>query len=562
MSPGPDLPVEVLCSIFRYVSLEDFTRYRPLGWLPSTTHVCRKWRKAATGLSELWAENLCALASTTATDTFLERAQSAPLVFSKKYFETVVPLTKHQLALAEIHLDRARIFEQPGPIPSSLVKAVQATTLSHLSVLHLHRWDNAKAGSFLVEFTLNAPVLRELHLDSVFFPVNAPLLRVLAVTNDRQPYQGSLEAVPTSEILNVLKGTPLLENLKLEGMYAFAMEEDKESGTATRVELPELRSLRLEDQGSNYGLYCFVNAAPTTDVSIINAECNAAVDPAITFAAFEGHLRAPAYDTLLIYEEQDDGGTHVNVRLRSSTSTRAHYDDDGEPEFRFDGDMDYMGGSASSLDIIGSLTPHINVDAICFLDMGQVGTHEFVEVEANEVRETLAFFTSVSTVMLNIDVSSRHIIAIRGEDAGEIGEEGGDEGDEGDEDGGEDKGEDGVSETNLPLPALQHLIVQDLSSPHRHSMSVEALEEGWSVLLAILKERKRAGRAIRYLTLSESDKFSGITGDALEAIQERDAEFMHRAEGLVDEIFDKRGYRQWQDEEYHSGRISEYVQQL
>ncbi|KZV68123.1 hypothetical protein PENSPDRAFT_736102 [Peniophora sp. CONT] len=558
MSAGADLPVEVLCSIFGYMSLGDFDRYVPLGWIPATTHVCRKWRRAAIGLSELWAENLCALASPAATDIFLERAQSAPLVFSKRHFETPVPLTKHQLALAEMHLARARIFEQPGPIPSSLVKAIQTTTSSRLCVLHLHRWASAQANSFLVDFILDAPVLRELHLESVFFSVDAPLLRVLAVTNDHQSYQGRLEAVPTSKILSVLKGTPLLENLKLEGMYAFALEEDEESGTAIHIELSELRSLRLEDQGSNYGLYRCVNAAPAADVSIINAMCDGGVEPAITFAAFEGHLRAPAYDTLLIYEEQDDGGTHVNVRLRSSTSTRAHYEDNGDPEFRFDAFMDPMGESASSLDIVSSLVPRINVDAIRFLDMGEVGTDEFVEVEANEVCETLAPFTSVSTVMLNVDASRRHILALRGEDAGEIEEEGGDEGDE----DGEGESEDSANETNLPLPALQHLIVQDLSNSYQ--LSIDALEEGWSVLLTILKERKRAGRAIRYLTLSESEKFPGVIGDDLVTIQERDEEFLRRAEGLVDGVFDMRGYdsQNRMGIVTRSGRISEYVQHL
>lgn len=555
MSAGPDLPVEVLCSIFGYMSLEDFDRYGPLGWIPATTHVCRKWRRAAIGLSELWAENLCALASPAATDIFLERAQSAPLVFSKRHFETPVPLTKHQLALAEMHLARARIFEQPGPIPSSLVKAIQTPTLSRLCVLHLHRWASAQANSFLVDFTLDAPVLRELYLNSVFFSVDAPLLRVLAITNDLRPYQGRLDAVPTSAILIVLMSAPLLEELKLKGLYAFALNENEELGAATRVDLPVLRSLRLEDEGSNYGFYRLVHAAPAADVNITNGMCDPGVEPAVTFEAFEGHLRAPAYDTLLIYEEQDDGGTHVNVRLRSSTSTRGHYEDDGEPEFRLDAFMDPMGEAASSLDIIGSLAPRINVDAIRFLDMGEVGTDEFAEVEANEVREAFAPFTSVSTVMLNIHASRRHILALRGEDAGEIEEEDGDE-------DGEDEDEDDTNETDFPLPALQHLIVQDLSNSYQ--LSIDALDEGWSVLLTILKERKRAGRAIRYLTLSESEKFPGVIGDDLVTIQERDEEFLRRAEGLVDGVFDMRGYdsQNRMGIVTRSGRISEYVQHL
>lgn len=564
MPAGSDLPVEVLCSIFRYLSVGDFGNARRIEWLLSATHVCQKWRRAAIGLAELWAENLCALVSSAATDTFLERAQSAPLVICGKQLQVNGNLTNYQIALAEKHLARIRVLERPGPLPVSFVKALETTTMSNLNVLLLHRWANPENRSFLVEFSLSAPVLQELYLDSVFSKINAPLLRVLSVKNDLQPYQGTLQAVPTSAVLEFLSETPLLEELTLEGLNAFAAEDDDEAHDAKAVELPRLRSVHFKDEGNSYGLYRLVHAAPEADVSITNTLCDGE-ELGVTFQSMERHLRTHAYDTLIIYEDQDDGGTHVNVRLRSSASTRSYYDDDGEPEFRLDAFMDPMGEASSSLSIISTLVPHINIDSIHFLDLGETGTDEYAEFEADELRETLAPFTSVSTVMLNIDASRRHILALRSEGAGDDEDEDAEgEEEDGEEDGegeGDGEGEDSGNKTKLPLPALQHLIVQDLTNPYE--ISIDALREGWAVLLAILKERKRAGRPVRYLTLSDRASFPGVAEDDLVAIQEQDREFLRRAEALVENVFDSRGYEQDYNSDYtRTGRISEYVKEL
>ncbi|KZV65498.1 hypothetical protein PENSPDRAFT_655712 [Peniophora sp. CONT] len=326
-----------------------------------------------------------------------------------------------------------------------------------------------------------------------------------------------------------------------------------------RIELPKPRPLRFEDQSNTHSIYCFEDDTPTADVG---DGCDLGVELAAAFAAYEGFLRSPAYDTLLVYEEQDDGGTHIHVRLRASTSTRAHYDDDGEPEFRLDAPMDPFCEWASSLNVLDSLVPRINIDAIHFLDLGEIGTDEYVEVGANEVRESLAPFTSVSTVMLNSDRERRHILALRGgEDAEEV--EGGDLVNKNEDDDGEDEDEDedSANETDLPLPAVQHLIVQDLTGSYK--LSFGGLHEAWSKVLAILKERKRAGHPIRYLTLSESEAFPNFKGEDLLRIKARDREYLRRAEGLVDKIFDSRGYDQnSRGAAFLSGRISEYVQEL
>ncbi|KZV68124.1 hypothetical protein PENSPDRAFT_754340, partial [Peniophora sp. CONT] len=538
MSGGSDLPVEVLCSIFRHMSFEYSPPFGDQGWLHSAAHVCRKWRGAAIGLSEFWAENICALRPDAATDAFLERARSAPLVFRARSHDRNMHFTKHQLALAEMHLVRIRHFEQPGPssssfipLPASFVNALDRTIMSQLSILHLQRWDTAGDRSFMINFSLIAPVLLELYLDSVFFAVDAPLLRVLEVTNQDPRYRQSLTAAPTSEILGILKRTPLLEELKLEGMGAF--EEVGESDTevaASHVELPQLRKLRLEDDENNYGLYRLVHAAPSANIDIEEGMCDAGVELfATVFIAMERHLRAPTYDTLVVFEEQDDGGTHVNVRLRSSTGSLGEKLKGRDPEFKLDV---FMAERTSSRDIIDALVPHINIDSIRFLDIGEISTDEYEHVEVDEVREIFVPFVNVSTVMLNIEAERRHVLALRREDTEEAKEDGSE-----DEDS-DDEGEDGEERGGFPLPALRHLIIQDLTG--ELTRSVGELKEGWTVVLAILKERKRAGCPIRYLTLSEREKYASMDGD-LAAIKEVDQGYIRRAESFVEKVFDSRG---------------------
>ncbi|VDB96600.1 unnamed protein product [Peniophora sp. CBMAI 1063] len=537
MASVRDVPAEVLCSIFRYVndSTNFYSHAEPLGWIPTITHVCQKWRMAALALPDIWAENICALASDAATDAFLERAKTMPLVFS--------PKTEHQVTLAEKHMSRLQTFTQTKSLPSSFIQALGQTTLSHLTILRLHRWDGAGDRSYLVDIEVNAPALVELRLRSVFFRVDAPLLRILDVMNDIQRFQyHGLDPVPTSTILSVLANTPLLENLRLEGLHAFDSRVHDDATTAEmQVELPKLRSLYLEDRGNDFGLFRLLRIPPTAELTIENAECETYDELDVTFEAVERHLRTLAYDMLLLHEEQDDACTHVNICLRSSTSSigdsEAEVFGHGEPAFRLDSTMYYGGEGGSSLTILESFLSRIDVGAIRFLDIGDIGTEEFVELEPEEVREALVPFVNVSTVMINASSMHRHILALGKNSDEDDDDEGGDE-DE-DEDESESEDSDGsAEETRLVLPALQHLVVQDVS----YEDTVEALKECWDALLAVLKRRKRAGFPIRYLTLAGYGEFPSFkfTGEELALVKEQDVSYVRRAEKLVDKLFDSR----------------------
>lgn len=411
------LPAEVICEIFLHLGPgaddpdldEDACAVLAwhVGWLPAS-QICQKWRHAALGFAELWAESLCAFASDKLTDCFFERAQSMPLVFTTERGR----LTEHQiiLALSRKRAARLHVFKPGRVLPVSFTRALRKSTLSHLHTLRLKRWQGA-GDNLMTRLRLKTPVLRELYLDSVFFAVDAPLLRVLSVTNNAKAHRGKFRDESTTlAVLAALNNSPLLEQLTLEGTHAFDLlgGSDTLKNWQTTLRLPELHRVRLQDEHNDFGMFDLVQAARTADVNLAIGDCDPADDLPYLFTAMESHMNAPGYDTLIVYEEQDDdGGTHVNIRLRSSHSRRERDAETGEPEFALDVCIapDRTLGAPG---IIALLAEHIYAPDIRFLDLGEIGT-EYVEVTPAEVRQAFELFKGVTTVRLH----ARHLTSLR-----------------------------------------------------------------------------------------------------------------------------------------------------
>ncbi|KZV60398.1 hypothetical protein PENSPDRAFT_659595 [Peniophora sp. CONT] len=427
--------------------------------------------------------------------------------------------------LAMRHVSQLKVFDAKGwALGKSYTKALRKHTLSQLHILRLGCCKGYE-DKFMADLRLRTPVLRELYLDSVFFAVDAPLLRVLSVKHDVRAHQGGIfnHGTTTSVILDALWNSPLLEQLTLEGTDAFDLgdksvsPEDRE----TALDLPNLRRVRLKDEMSDFGLFYIVCAAPTADLNLAIGHCVPADDFPGTFSAMGDHMRAPGYDTLIVYEEQDKhGDTHVNIRFRSSSSRRGPHGEEAEPEFALDATI-APNRELSTHDIINLLEPHINVEDIRLLDIGEIGTEDYVEVSPSEVRQTLRLFAGVTTVRLN----AHHLHALR-------------------------SAQDADEDDEPAVPMFQHLIVHDLTNADEFTF--DDLVNAWDDIIDILQERRHNGLGcpIGMLTLTGRRKFPQDLGDfSLGLYEKRDDMYVQYAEGMGAEVVDSRG--EWQgDWEY------------
>jgi len=69
-------------------------------------------------------------------------------------------------------------------------------------------------------------------------------------------------------------------------------------------------------------------------------------------------------------------------------------------------------------------------------------------------------------------------------------------------------------------------------------MTSDDLRESWDILVGALERRSCAGFPVRVLTLYELEKFPGAEDRA--ELEEVDAEYVQRAQEIVEEIVDKR----------------------
>ncbi|KZV70327.1 hypothetical protein PENSPDRAFT_651606 [Peniophora sp. CONT] len=564
------LPTETLCKIFLYLSDQDpvVPRSNGVHWISSATHVCRKWRQAAIGCSELWANVICAFASDAATDCLFARARSRPLHFSARVAEvaetelgrskvepTVHDLSVYQVALAEENLARLRVFEHRGVLPASFVKAITTNPLTHLTILRLRCWRGDAAVSLVVDIQLNVPALRELYLDGVFFALNAPLLLVLEVTHTLECEWSEFDNDSSPALLMTLKTAPLLQRLAVSDTFALLAEHglpDLLPDDLKSIELPILSEISISDTGADFGLYDYLHIPCDVDIHFEDNTCDPGGDLPIIFEAMRSHLLCPKYDTLIVYEKYGD--EHVHISLRRHGSERHHQDLEGESEFRLDICIDPDPTEPlNTLEIVELLVPYIDTSNIRHLDFGEIGTGDYDEFDEGDLRRVLAPFTNVQTAILNGNPFwSLNVCLCRDEPSEPDAEKGCESSDEGISvtvtdanlyTSGEGSNSDlwrrrhlnaqrlakkgAINPSELTLPNLNHLIVQDLSNAD--VMDGSLLEEAWDAVFEVVEERIRAGRPLKALSLSG---YRHLTG--LDDLREEDAEYLRRADELVD----------------------------
>lgn len=570
------LPTETLCKIFLCLSDQDpvVPRSNGLHWISSATHVCWKWRQAAIGCSELWSDVICAFASDAATDCFFTRAQSRLLHFSARMEKvgenkygclvketTVHDLSAHQVALGEENLARLRAFEHPGTLPASFEKAITRNPLTHLTILRLRCWRGTHASPLVEDVQLNVPALRELYLDGVFFALNAPLLLVLEVKNTFD----EIADAPSPALLLTLENAPLLQRLAVKSPFALQVEHDDLPDLlpddSKFIELPNLSMISFSDTGPNLGLYSRLRIPQDVDVHFEYTARHAGTDLPIIFEVMQSHLICPKYDTLIAHFTYDEHWNRfAQIRLRRHGSERYHQDLEGESEFRLD--VCIFSRSAEQLhmlEIIEALVPYIDTSNIRYLDFGEIGYGDGVFYEA-DLHEALAPFTNVQTAILNGSWDLE--VCLCREDSNESDAEGSWESlDEGDSDAAADDwtpGEESeslrqrrrlnaqrlmkkgaIDPSELTLPNLRHLIVQDVSNDEgmNLAMDVGILRGAWTAVFEVMEERIRAGRPLKALSLSGYHDLSGPSRRAdldLRDLREVDAECLRRAHESVD----------------------------
>jgi hypothetical protein len=182
--------------------------HRYLGWL-RLTHICSRWRSISLDYTPIWARHVCALPH--ALDTLISRARGLPLVLAyserlSKTYETrlVHAASDHIRSLAVLRLT-AHSYAWPSLLAA---KRLPNLHLVELSSDPGHARSADRSYSYTPYAVLDAPALRAASFaGGVFLRLRAPGLRALALAH--QP-------VDVAMLLDVLAGSPLLEELALE----------------------------------------------------------------------------------------------------------------------------------------------------------------------------------------------------------------------------------------------------------------------------------------------------------------------------------------------------------
>lgn len=120
--------------------------------------------------------------------------------------------------------------------------------------------------------------------------------------------------------------------------------------------------------------------------------------------------------------------------------------------------------------------PHINIERIRHLDIGEIGTDGYFQLDEHEVRGALMPFFDVRTLLLDY----RHVVALCREDASDS------ESESDSENSSSEMGS--IDPSELPLPNLDWLIIQNSLD-----MPLDVLREAWGTVFTVIEECIRAG---------------------------------------------------------------------
>lgn len=273
------IPIDVLREIFLFIRDSDpVTLEDKLWWIPQVTHICKRWREVGLNHTVLWADGVCDLVSQDATDTILERARNAPLKFYQRRWrragfgnQFITRITPYQLSLAIKHISSVDTLFHADPYDWSSV--FSGKTLPRLRALGIRGRDTRLKSSntetaYTDEFIMDAPMLNELTLYSIFFSANVSALRYLKIGFSRVNHL--TERISPDLLLSFLNHTPLLEELDL----CFVAKRGRITGAPVDYEvvLPKLRKLRYQDFFDTLSLWRSVIAPPSLLINVLIEE--------------------------------------------------------------------------------------------------------------------------------------------------------------------------------------------------------------------------------------------------------------------------------------------------
>ncbi|TFY52272.1 hypothetical protein EVG20_g10622 [Dentipellis fragilis] len=269
LAPVNRLPPEVLTRVFSFLqvldpprNLDHAKRAVPynIGWL-RVTHICRQWRIAALGYPRLWS-NIRVSLGTNWMNTFLHRAQMAPIVFStaglsvtERHSDVASTLASNLCRMRELRVsaltsaELAAVFWTLDTAAPVLEKASLRTTVSY--------WDFALMESGMPALPANlfnsaAPRLRELRISGFSaFWLSIPFRSLVSLNVDnyfRNDGQGASDSQlrDFDACLGALAGMSMLESLRLK----YALPE-LSLGAAFHalptITLPYVRKFSLSD---------------------------------------------------------------------------------------------------------------------------------------------------------------------------------------------------------------------------------------------------------------------------------------------------------------------------
>ncbi|KZV68139.1 hypothetical protein PENSPDRAFT_754353 [Peniophora sp. CONT] len=385
MSP-PKLPLDVLYEVFKTLAaLDPISPSSPYGWIRQSTHVCKSWRSAALGQTELWAGIVCAFKSTSVTNLLIERAGSAPLVFQGIEPPRSSFLTEHQLDLALRHIDNIRTLVHPAAHePLSMI--FDGRTLPHLEVMHVSQIQPSSVPVL--------PSLRTLSLRFCCFPIHAPQLRYLSLK-----FVGLEIPRAATPVLDILAQATLLEELRLSDLpRAIASEV----ATYPTVTLANLRLARISSKffDSTFWQKLLLPVNLDLGINVYNAEepQQQNIDVSNIFATVSRQLASEDFDSLRVVEDRERDtpydGVHLIVKLwssRASISPTAFYLDARVYIYTED-----------ELDIereLQSLIPYLNVEHVGHVDLS--GLTEMAFVDDIAMRRALAPLVYVESAVIH-----------------------------------------------------------------------------------------------------------------------------------------------------------------
>ncbi|KZV70285.1 hypothetical protein PENSPDRAFT_752722 [Peniophora sp. CONT] len=303
-----------------------------LGWI-YLSHVSSRLRQLCLDAPSLWGRVVTHLPSISAMPTILARARDAPLYFSTPRSEWATtahthPSSYHKAYRAKVDFAIEHFSDRVIGIEMHSVASVDdadwGSVLSHEPLPHLRRLAlyNPSAGPNS-RICVNAPNLDTFELHGEAFPVFPHPLRALTKLEIILGSGSSLTLEDSATLLDILRGTPRLEQLVLCNIRISAGGPVNEELPALRpVQLSKLRSVEVEvyEPDGRPAFWSWIDAAPDVNLDlkmtkrVSNEQVVKIIHAATPQLRFHRYNRLTFYATLGLVT----GSANLNICLGSA----------------------------------------------------------------------------------------------------------------------------------------------------------------------------------------------------------------------------------------------------